>query len=93
LISTSDLVRAGAILALTFFVRRFHRPWPATVVLTSLLLYFDVRTGRTPVHLLLHFLIYLAVTGALFWAIDRTTHLILTLALMVTGIGVVLYFF
>jgi hypothetical protein len=85
------LVKAAAVLALALFVRYAHKPWPATVVLALLLLYFDYAAHRTPVHLLLHALIYLAVGGALFWALDRSTHLVVTIGLALSGIAVVLY--
>jgi hypothetical protein len=85
------LVKAGAVLALAIFVRYSHKPWPATVSLTVVLLYFDYTAHRTPVYLLLHGLIYLAVGGALFWALDRSSHLVVTTGLALSGIAVVLY--
>jgi hypothetical protein len=90
-VPVSSLVTAGAILLLAVYVGRWHKPWPATVALTLLLLYFDYAAQRTPVYLLLHALIYLAVGGALFWALDRSTHLAVTIGLALSGIAVVLY--
>lgn len=84
-------LKVGAVLALTIFVRRTHKPWLATVGLTALLAYVDYDARRTPVYLLLHLLIYLAVGGAMFWAIDRSTHLVVTIGLALSGAAVVLY--
>ena len=89
--SPPTVVKAGAVLVLALFVRYAHKPWPATLILTLLLLYFDYAAKRTPVYLLLHGLIYLAVGGALFWALDRSTHLVITIGLVLSGAAVVIY--
>lgn len=85
------VVKAAAVVVLALFVRYAHRPWPATIVLTLLLLYLDYAAHRTPVYLMLHGLIYLAVGGALFWALDRSTHLVVTIGLVLSGAAVVIY--
>ena len=82
---------AASVFLLAVVVARWHKPWPATVALTALLLYRDYQAGRTPVSLLLHILIYVCVGGALFWAIDRSTHLVLTIGLVLAGVYVVQY--
>jgi hypothetical protein len=86
----TDLValKGAAILALTLSVRRWHKPWPATVVLAALLTWLDSGAGRTVVSRLLQGLIYLALAGVLFWAIDRSPNLLLTLALALAGVAV-----
>jgi hypothetical protein len=89
--SLPTLVKAATVLALAVFVRFKHKPWPATVLLTLVLLYFDYAAHRTPVYLLLHSLIYLAVAGALFWALDRSTHLVVTVGLVLSWAAVVIY--
>ena len=90
-LTTATALKVGAVLLLTFFVRRYHKPWPATALLTILLLVLDYRAHRGPVYLMLHGLIYLAVGGALFWAIDRSSHLVITIGLALAGGAVLLY--
>jgi hypothetical protein len=82
---------AAAVLVLALVVARWHKPWLATVALTALLVYLDHAAGRAPVSQLLHILIYVCVGGALFWAIDRSTHLVLTIGLVLAGVYVVQY--
>jgi len=82
---------AASVVLLAVVVARWHKPWLATVALTALLVYLDYDAGRTPVHLLLHILIYVCVGGALFWAIDRSSHLVLTIGLVLAGMFVVQY--
>ena len=82
---------AAAVALLALVVARWHKPWLATVALTALLLYRDYEADRTPASLLLHILIYVCVGGVLFWAIDRSTHLVLTIGLVLAGAYVVLY--
>ena len=82
---------AASVLLLAVVVARWHKPWLATVALTALLVYRDHEAGRTPVSLLLHILIYVCVGGALFWAVDRSTHLIVTVGLVLAGAYVVQY--
>jgi len=82
---------AASVVLLAVVVARWRRPWLATVALTAFLIYRDYDAGRTPVSLLLHILIYVCVGGALFWAVDRSTHLVLTVGLIVAGAYVVQY--
>lgn len=70
------------------YVRTWHRPWPAALLLTALLTFIERQANRLTVHLLLHGLIFLALSGFLFWAIDRSPNLILTLALAAAGAAV-----
>jgi hypothetical protein len=86
----TDLValKGAAILALTLYVRRWHKPWPATVGLTALLTWLDSSPSRTTVSLLLQVLIYVALSGVLFWAIDRSPNLVLTSAFALAGAAV-----
>jgi hypothetical protein len=90
-LTSLTLLKTGTLLGLTIYVRRYHKPWLATVLLTALLLYLDYDARRTAVYLLLHGLIYLALGGALFWAIDRSIHLVVTMALVLAGAAVLLY--
>lgn len=90
-VPVASLLKVGALLLLAIYVRYAHRPWLATVALTALLVYLDYDAHHPAVYLLLHGLIYLAVGGALFWAIDRSTHTALTLGLLASGIVVVLF--
>ena len=89
--SIEQYLPAAAVVLLAGFVARWHKPWIATVVLAAFLGYLDYDAGRTAVHLLLHILIYLAIGGVLFWAIDRSTSLVLTVGLVLAGACVVLY--
>ena len=89
--SIEQYLPAAAVVLLAGFVARWHKPWIATVALTAFLGYLDYDAGRTSVHLLLHILIYLAIGGVLFWAIDRSTNLVLTVGLALAGACVVLY--
>jgi hypothetical protein len=82
---------AAAVVLLAGFVVRWHKPWLATVVLTVILGYRDYGARHPPVYLLLHSLIYLCVGGVLFWAIDRSTQLVLTIGLVLAGSVVVQY--
>jgi hypothetical protein len=89
--SIEPYLPAAAVVLLAGFVARWHKPWIATVALAAFLVYRDFDAGRTPVHHLLHLLIYLSVGGVLFWAVDRSSHLVLTLGLVLAGACVVLY--
>ena len=82
---------AASVVLLAVVVARWRRPWLATVALTAFLVYRDHEAGQPPVAQLLHILIYVCVGGALFWAIDRSTHLVLTIALVLAGACVVQY--
>ena len=89
--SIEQYLPAAAVVLLAGFVARWRKPWIATVALAAFLVYLEYDAGRTPVHLLLHILIYLAIGGVLYWAIDRSTNLVLTVGLALAGVGVVLY--
>jgi CHASE2 domain-containing sensor protein len=84
-VSRMDLLAAVLVLLLTLLVRRFHRPWPATVILAGFLVYRDVAADHTAVQVLLHLLIYAVLAGACFWAVDRAPNLGYALGIAAAG--------
>ncbi len=86
-----DLAIAVAVLLLGLLVRRYHRPWPATVVLTGLLVFLEVRALRPPAGVLLHIIVYGALAGGLFWAVDRSPSPLITGGLLAAGAAVLAY--
>ena len=81
-----------AVVLLVIFVRRFRKPWLATVLLTALLIGLELAVHRPPVRMLLHGLIYLVISGAIFWTVDRMPHPVLVGAIAAGGIMALTWF-
>jgi hypothetical protein len=84
-------IGTGATLILAYAVWRFGKPWTAALVLTAVLLALEIIAGRAPVHLLLRGIVFLVLSAAIFWAIQRSRNLLFSMALALAAAGIFLY--
>ena len=89
--SREGQITAFATLLLAFYVRHKRKPWPAAVLLAAVLTVLEAGAGHGAVHLLLHAMIFLILSSALFWALDRARNLLFFLALSLAGVAVFLF--
>ena len=70
---------------------RFGKPWLAALVLTALLVALETLAEKPPVYLVLRGIVFLAMSAAIFWAIQRSRNLLLSMALALAAAGIFLY--
>ena len=89
--SREGLVTVTATLGLALIVWRFGKPWFAAVLLTGILVTLEAVAGRSAVYLLLRGLVFLVLSAAVFWAIERSRNLLFSLGLAVAAVSILLF--
>ena len=84
-------IGAGATLVLALLVWRFGKPWLAALALTAVFLTLEALAGHRTVDLVLRAIVLLALSGAMFWAIERSRNLLFSLALAIAAVGIFLF--
>ena len=74
-------IGAGATIGLALLVWRLGKSWLPALALTAVLIALEARAGTAPVTLVLHGIVFLILSGAVFWAIRRAGSLLLSLVL------------
>lgn len=84
-------IKIIAVLVLAAFVAKVGRPWLATLVLTSILVWLDVSSHMRAVPIMVRALIFLVFSGAVFWLIERVENLLLAAAIAAAAIAALIY--
>ncbi|MEO8294833.1 MAG: hypothetical protein ABI613_04890 [Gemmatimonadota bacterium] len=84
-------IKTGVVLLLSLLVSRFGKPWLAAVLLSAVLVAFDIRDHVGFVPVLVRALIFLVLAGSIFWLIERAESLVLAAIIGLTTAAVLIY--
>jgi hypothetical protein len=80
------------VLLLSIIVSRVGKPWLATLGLTALLVVLDVRDHLGLVLILVRALIFLVLSGAIFWLVERFESLLMAITIGIAAAAALFFF-